>query len=401
MKHVLIVDLSLNGHHSSYLEHIASAYLDAGYLVTTTIHHECEDYPVIARLKSKYGKSFRTRILTGKDLRSVIRSFGGNLGSEFANWYLFRKKFFEIDSESKVDYVLMPYLDYCMTAIGLLGSPFGFVQWSGICMQASIHHFKYTFLKSTTKFNFIKRLCFLRLLRNSSLDTFFTIDELLFKFAIERGIDPSKRIQYLGDPAEFRGDHTRASARKVLNIPEEAVVILVYGVVSARKGLDVLVNALSHSDIPKSLRLLIVGEHEGSLDHLFKSVEMNILIRDGRVYIIKKFVDDVMQQMAFAATDIVWLGYVNHFSSSGVLVLAAVARKVVIATNDGLIGWHTREKRLGVTVDVQDIVAVRRALMDLSEESTRLKYQRDIDSVFDEHTWNRATQRILATGVFS
>ena len=400
VKHILIIELSANGHHSAYLEHIASAYLDLGCRVTITLHHHCERYSVIARLQRRYTDELQLRIITDRDLKSICRAYGGNLGSDLANWFLFRKKFLDINSETKIDSVFIPYVDYCMNAIGVFGSPFGSVPWGGICMQASIHHFRYEFLSSTTKLDLIKRIFFFRLLRNRSLTTLFTIDELLFKFVRERDGGLGKRIQYLADPAELKGNHTCASAREVLDIPKEATVILVYGVINSRKGLDYLVKAFDYSDIPKSMQILIVGKQDGSMDHLFQSKEVVKLIEAGRVLIINEFVDDAMQQMVFAAADIVWLGYENHFAMSGVLVLAAIAGRVVLSTTDGLIGWHTRKKKLGVSVDVQDIIALRKALIALSDKSIRLNYQRGIDPIFSGHTWDNAVNSILSASVF-
>jgi glycosyltransferase involved in cell wall biosynthesis len=397
MKHVLILDLSLNGHHSSYLEHIASAYMDMGCFVTITFHHVCQSYPVIEKLKSKYKYNLNLDIVTHNEWHSVIRSYGGNFGSDVANWFVFRKKYLEIQSKHKIDYVFIPYIDYCLNTIGLFGSPFGSTLWGGICMQASVHHFKYNFLKSKIKHNWIKKHIFFRLLKNKTLSTLFTIDELLLNFVREADCDLAKNIQYLGDPAEFKGDHTRASARKELGIPDDSVVILVYGAVSSRKGLDLLIPALSHPDIPTLLHLLIVGEQEVSMEHFFNSKEVTGLIKIGRMHIINNFVDEATQQMAFAASDLVWLGYRNHFSMSGVLVLAAIARKVVISTNEGLIGWHTREKRLGITVDVRDIQAVKKALLKLFNDSNRQNYQKNIDPIFEGNTWDNAIKLILNT----
>ena len=397
MKHVLIFELGLGGHYSIYLEHIATAYLDMGYRVTITLLPEMKNYPGIRRLEDRFLENLNFIIVTNKEFQTTIRLHGGNLGRELANWFLCKKKYLEIQRETKVDYVFIPFLDHCLNVIGLLGSPFGSTQWSGISMLVSIHHSHYGFINSTTKLNAIKRFCFIRLLKNRSLHTLFTIDELLLKFILDSDIGLADRIQYLADPAEFVGDHTQASARKLLNIKAEAVVILVYGAIYPRKGLDVLVKALISPGVPECIQILIVGKQLETMDDFFNSKVVNDLIEGGRIHIINEFVDAGKQQMAFAATDIVWLGYENHFAMSGVLVLAAKARKVVISTNDGLIGWHTREKQLGLTVNLRDITSVQSALIDMSNDLFRINIQRNINPVFDTYTWENATKSILGT----
>jgi hypothetical protein len=101
---------------------------------------------------------------------------------------------------------------------------------------------------------------------------------------------------------------------------------------------------------------------------------MKILIDNNRVKIINQIVTDEFEGMVFDAADIVWLGYKNHFTSSGVLNLAAINRKVIIATNQGMIGWLTKEKNLGITVDIQDINSIKNAIIELSNDSNRSLY---------------------------
>ena len=400
MKHLLIIELSYTGHFSIYLERIVSAFINSGCLVTVVVRQEFEEHKLTAELKARFKKKIRFRIIKDDDFTTSIRTLGGNSGSEMANWLLFRNQFIDANFEDQIDFVFIPYVDYCINMIGLLGSPFGHTRWGGICMLTSIHHGSYKFLKSTTKSNWIKRFAFFRLLNIKSLNTLFTIDELLLKYVVEKEPRLKNRIQYLKDPAELKGEYTRTAARKFLNISEEATIILVFGAINSRKGLNTLIKALNFPDVPKSTQIVIVGQQDQSINYLYKSKEKDDLLKDGRLHVINRFVDDAVQQIVFVAADIVWLGYKNHFSMSGVLALAAIARRVVISTEDGLIGWHTREKSLGITVDVGDLVNVKNAIIELSDTSNRQNYQTKMASVFDEHTWDRATQQILDASEF-
>jgi glycosyltransferase involved in cell wall biosynthesis len=401
-KHILILEFGLGGHYSVYLERIATGYLKGGNKVSIILLNEMRNYSGIKKLSDIYLDKLDFKVVTETEYDSFFRRYCGNYGREFANWLLAKKKYKQTKREAKVDYVFIPFLDHCLNVIGLLGSPFGHTQWSGICMLVSIHHSQYGFINSTTKLNAIKRFIFIRLLKNRSLHTLFTIDELLIKFILNSNIGFADRIQYLPDPAEFVGNHTQASARRLLNIKAEAFVILVYGAIYPRKGLDVLVKALTSSGVPECIQILIVGKQLETMGVFFNSKVVNDLIESGRIHIVNEFVDAGKQQMAFAATDIVWLGYENHFAMSGVLVLAAKARKAVISTNDGLIGWHTREKQLGLTVNLRDITSVKNALIDMSNYSFRLNIQRNINPVFDTYTWENAIKSILgATESFS
>jgi glycosyltransferase involved in cell wall biosynthesis len=395
MKHILICELSLNGHHGIYLERICSAYLKMGYYVTITLHHHCQHYSFLNNLIKKYDNKVKLKVISDLDLKSKLRNYGSNLGAELANWILFRRIFNEINSEKRVNYVFIPLLDYFINGFGLFGTPFDSTPWGGIYMQASLHHFNYKSLKSNKRFNIIKLFLFYKLLKNKFLVKIFVIDELLFKFTSENFFNLNDRLQYLADPAEFVGDHTYASAREVLNIPAGSSVILVYGQINARKGLNTLIKAFDHPEVPKSLQIIIVGKQDTSIEDFFKSKKIRELIENHRIVLINTFVNDTTQQMVFSAADIVWLGYENHFSMSGVLVLAATAKKVVLSTNKGLIGWYTQEKCLGISVNTNDISEVRRALVDLCDDSLRRSYQANIAPDFKQHTWEVAIQKIL------
>ena len=106
--------------------------------------------------------------------------------------------------------------------------------------------------------------------------------------------------------------------------------------------------------MPKSIHVLIVGKQQHSVYDLMKSADVSALAYEGRLHVIDRYVDDITEQMVFAAADIVWLGYRSHFAMSGVLVLAAISGKVILASRNGLIGWYTREKRLGLTIDASN-----------------------------------------------
>ncbi len=393
--HILIFELILEGHHSVYLEEIAKAYLEKEFLVTITVLEEFENHPKLRKLKDIFDHNLNITVLNKKKSDSIIRFLGGNIGGEFMNWLLFRKKYLEINKNKKIDYIFFPCLDYCFNIIGLIGPPSYQKKWGGICIQTSFHEVEYKFIKPPEKFEIVKKILFRRVLNCKSLEKLFTIDELLIKYTKNKHSSVSDRVEYLADPAELKGDHTCVSARNVLNIPISARVILVYGSISPRKGLDVLVAALSNAGVDKSLHILIVGKQEKSMAAFFETSEINELYKNGRIHIVNDFVNPTIEQMAFSAADIVWLGYHNHYAMSSVLVLAGKAKKVTIATNDGLIGWHTRQKRLGLTVNVKSNFEVRAALNYLSNPIRLKCLQEKIMPSFENNTWEYATKSIL------
>lgn len=393
--HVLIMEPSLSGHHAGYLENAAAAYLESGYRVTAAISHRDQLHPAIARLQTKYADAFRVEFFNEKLYERALQSRLGLVAREFAARILFREAFRSVHGRNRVDYVFLPYLDYCLHALGLLGSPFETVSWSGICMRPSFHYPQNGVIAPQPKLSRIKRFLFLRLLRNDWLTSLLTIDELLSRHVRAHHKELAHRLKHLPDPAELKGKHTRESARQILRISDDAIVILVYGSIDGRKGLDVLIEAVARAgDTLPKLHLLVVGRQSASMQSIMSSSLVKPLLDAARFHVIGEFVDDETQQAVFVAADMVWLGYRNHYTMSGVLVLAGLAQKPVVATSAGLIGWYTRKNNLGEVADINDLESVQVAIRKVCKTGPRLPCER-VQS-FEKHTWDNFKRQLVA-----
>lgn len=384
--HVLIIEATLTGHHSGYLERVAAAYLDAGHSVTVTVLKRDTSHAVIARLRSRFRAAFNLSTLEDGKYDAALRSRAGDVGRELAVRRLFGSIYRNVHRIKPVDYVFLPYLDYCLYALGLLGSPFGSSQWGGLCMRPSFHYQHFDVIAPKPKLARVKQALFFRLLRAKFLRSIYTIDELLYRFISARH-EQADRLHYAPDPVDLKGDYSAESARRELNIPYQAVVILVYGAIDDRKGLDSLASALANPALPTTLHILVVGKLSQSANALMRSSQFTALVNQGRCHVIAGFVNDTVQQMVFASSDIVWLGYRKHYSMSGVLVLAVAAGKPVLATNEGLIGWYTRRGKLGWTVEVTNPNSIVRAISEFVSTETE---KRHVDSkLVANHSWEK------------
>lgn len=385
--HILIIEAALTGHHSGYLRRIAAAYMEAGHTVTVTVLRRDASHPALDQLKTKFGEAFNVLPLDNTKYDAALHSPLGEPGRELALRRLFGQAYRVVHQANPVDYVFLPYLDYCLYALGLLGSPFGPTQWGGICMRPSFHYGHFGVIAPTPKLVNIKRALFLKLLRSKTLKSVYTIDKLLHGYVSERHTQWTHRLQYVPDPAELNGSHTYESARQALGIPERAVVVLVYGAIDERKGLDVLIEAMGSPELPNALHLLVAGRQTASIHLLMQSAQVSTLIRDGRCYVINSFLDDSTEQMVFAAVDIVWLGYRHHYSMSGVLVLAGLSKKPTISSKNGLIGWWTSMIRMGLTFEDKNCSQIVFALQLLMGKSIRDEFGRNGSNIFRQHTW--------------
>ena len=252
-------------------------------------------------------------------------------------------------------------------------------------MRPSFHHQKYGVITPKPKFAKIKKILFTKVLSIQTLNKVFTIDEILDRYISDHHPLLKKSIEYIADPAEFVGTHTYQSARAKLEIPESATVILVYGAIDERKGIRSLVSALNSTNHSSEIHLLLVGKQSEEIRHFLKSKASKLFARNC-YHVQDRFVTNEYQQMAFAASDIVWLGYRNHFTMSGVLVLAAISGKPIIGTEQGLIGWYIKEKKLGFCIDTENPVEINEAIKSLSIK-TQSNHTTFKSEYFNSHNW--------------
>ena len=383
--HILIIEPGSTGHHLIYLEKIAKGYLDSGHNITLCTLAATHQHPLIKNLKSKYEPSVNLTCIPDEKYKDALTSKFSDMGRELKMRGIFKKAYKEINSTFAVDYIFLPYLDYCLYAIGLLGSPFDNTAWGGICMRPSFHYQVSGVIAPKPKLSKVKEFLFKRCLSLPSLKKLFTIDELLEKHVSNTTNKAKGKIQYIPDPAELLGNHTPKTARAKLGLSEDTKIILVYGALNERKGIQSLIETLNVSSKLENVHLLLVGKQSEGIKKYVQSCALE-LTRKKRIHTLDRFVDSEEQQLSFMASDIVWLGYQEHYTMSGVLVLAAISGKPIIGTRLGLIGWYINEKKIGLSIDTQDKVQIQSAIQQISSEidSNSDLYKNEH---FDNHNW--------------
>lgn len=375
---ILLIELSSGGHHAEYATRIRSAFLAQGVTVEVAAPRD---------LLPESGSAGVSFPLDAAECESALRQ-DSLVGREFRCWQLMRRIYHAVVAETgPIDHVVLPYLDYCAYAFGLLGSPFGRCPWTAIVMRPSFHMQGMGVEAPRPSLAAVKQFLFKQLLSQKTLVRLFTIDELLDQFTRERWPKLASRIEFFPDPVELEAPVNRGEARRLLGVPENNCTLLVYGAVDGRKGVDKLLDALKDWKGVQGLTLLIVGRQTNEVRERLRRApgESPGL----KVISVDQYVDKATEARAFAATDLVWLGYVGHFTMSGVLVLAARNRKRALATNAGLLGWYVRRLDLGIATDITQPQLVRDALALLRSKPT------SESDHFDQHTWSNSSARLL------
>lgn len=361
-----------------YVRWASRQAIHRGYSVSLVTLEECLDHPLYHVMQRECGNLVQPVILSrgarlGSERLLEAPSLSNLVKREFLYHSVYSRHFKSLPEAERPDSVLVPYIDYFAYATGLIGSPFAGIPWSGIVLRPSFHTSSVGVKAPATRLRALKKNLFFRLLKDRSLRRMFTIDETLAAYVEQRKSRYSKKLKFVPDPVRLSGTGTRREARRDLGFDDDTVVLLVYGALTLRKGIDALLNAIQRVDFPQEICLLLAGKQDDDVRCLLASEDVRVLREAGRLREIDAFLDDEDEYRVFRAADIVWMGYRGHYGSSGVLTQAGTMRLPVVACDVGLIDWMTREYELGLTVAVDDARSVAAALGTLT--SNRALYQ--------------------------
>jgi glycosyltransferase involved in cell wall biosynthesis len=366
MPRVMIMEPQADGHHGPYVTWMAKGLADRGVNVTIVTLQKSIGDPSFQRVTDyNRDRSIGEVTLLGPEMPrvdAIIESTRNNLiQSQFAYWYLFREWYRALNDSVSPDVVFVPYLDYCLYAISLLGSPFAQCPWVGLPMRAMFHFKAMGVLAPNLPMNGLKKYLFYRVLRNKYLRRFLTIDPSLYLFFKEK-ISEQEKIIMLPEPAEFGDLPNTDLAKRQLGLKTDRHLLLVFGTLAQRKGIRSLLRALAHPDFPMTVDVLLAGKGQDEIDTLLKNAEVQKLVFAGRLKVMDRFVEYKEVPMLLAAADAVWLGYEKHLTTSGVLVQAARAEVPVLACAEGVIGWQVKRYKLGTIMQNSDVGSVIKAV---------------------------------------
>jgi glycosyltransferase involved in cell wall biosynthesis len=293
----------------------------------------------------------------------------GNFYRDCVFYELF-KDLYRAAAATEPQVVLVPYLDYCLHTIAVRGAPFGGLPWAGVALRPSFHYAAMGIRAPHPTLAWLRAAVFRRLLAAPLVRRCFTIDEPLALYARKAFPAVASKLEFMPDPVAAAPLAGRVAARERFGIPTAAVTVLLYGRVGDRKGLGPLLDAVARAAPLSQVHVLIVGEPDESAALRLGSASAQSLRSQGRLHEHKGWASAAVEADAFAASDIVWLGYEGHWQSSGVLIQAGLAAKPVLACDQGIIAWHTERHRCGLVAQVSNADSVVTALARLAASET-------------------------------
>ena len=102
---------------------------------------------------------------------------------------------------------------------------------------------------------------------------------------------------------------------------------------------------------------------------------------------MNRFISEEEEYLVFKASDIIWIGYREHYTMSGVIVQAGRMGKPTIACKEGVIGWLTKKNKLGAVIDGPYEKEISEAVEQLMSNRFGLdKFQESAMRFFSGHT---------------
>jgi glycosyltransferase involved in cell wall biosynthesis len=398
MRSVLILEPNHGGHNATYLRWIVEGFVDNGIDVrVTTLKDSFKNDRHMQSLAEDLGTRIDLAVLD-RQIDPALRQSDLNIrqvARREAQYYRLFAELYLSTRRAALEPVFVPYLDYMAYAMALTGSPFEASPWGGIVMRPAFHFRDMGVKAPRVGWSNVKRRLFTRLLRAPQLEMLFSIDPTLVKFYEARQPKiASHKIRFLPEPGEVRGTETRDQARAQLGIPTDARVVLVYGELRARKGVDALVEASALPEFPARAHLLLAGTQHPEVQELLRSPLARELANKGRLHTDNRVLAGEDEHRVFAAADVVWLGYRGHYAMSAVLIQAGKMNLPVIACREGLLGNLTREGDLGLLVDPSDRSAVARSVSTLCKDDEKARCHGDNGAAFFA---NRNTETFMST----
>lgn len=382
----LIYEAALSGHHETYLTELLKAVETFGYKKITVVLHISAVEMVRAQQILVAFPDIDLKLIEAPTNR--FRSgFLGLVTRELWYWRSVRDAVRLASADEQPEIVFMPYLDYCLYALAVLGRPGGVTAVSGIAMRPA-HHFQAMGVRAPHRnLDRIKALLLDRLLKRPWFRSLICIDPTLRDYYQRRGGLASTKVHFMPDPADFVGAHTRSSARKLLGIADESIVVLVYGAVTERKGLAEILHASARD--ARGVSLIVAGQCAPAMRSLLGRPEHQQRSDRGQLIVMDRRLSSLDEQMVFASCDAVWLGYVGHYTMSGVLVKALIGSRAVLATQDGLIGWYARREANARVFDLNSESEVAAALSAVRPAAEQLSSAR-----VDSFSWATAKETL-------
>lgn len=377
-----IYDTSLDGHRASYIKAIAMESSNRGWQTSILLPASARGHEATTAIRETVGER-------NVHFSPLPEPHFGSGTLALARYHLNQRNRAQRCIESlrpSPDFVYIPSLDVMDKAIQLLGSPAGKIPMGGMCMRTRFHmRSEGIDAQTPSRVSIIGSLPFRRLLRVGGVECVTTADPSLADYAKRQKPKEFQKVKFVPEIGMDKPNISARDARQMFGLDGGDRVILAYGVITERKSLPELVDAIQ--SLPDSrIRILIAGQPDNPSRQFLASAAVNELVRRRRIILKLGYSSPEVESAAFSAADAVWVAYKNHSTMSGVLLQAVCCEIPVITANYGLAHWLTSREGIGVSVDLTKPDIVAQQIQSLLLDGDKYKsYQENARRIADRH----------------
>lgn len=214
-------------------------------------------------------------------------------------------------------------------------------------------------------------------------DGFVTMSKAVMKDLEEFTTTPNRK--YLLHPlyTSFGEKLEKAAARRALGLPEDASLVLFFGLIRKYKGLDMLLQAFGELRSKPGIKLVIAGEfYEDRQPYLDLIKEYGI---EEQVILHGNFIANEDVKLYFSAADLVALPY-RDATQSGVTQVSFHFEVPTLVTNVGGLGEIIPDKTAGYVVEPNG-KAIAGAISDYFSNSRMEAFTEGMKNEKQKYDW--------------
>jgi glycosyltransferase involved in cell wall biosynthesis len=367
--HVVVFEPDAEGHPREWLEHLVAFAVGAPdrpavtFLVAAGMcGHLAAGLPAAA--------CDRIRILPLGPLERWLCTRRFLTLAAFARWWTMRRCLQRTGAQAghflSFDHLCLPLA----LGLGTAGRPV-----SGILFRPSVHYAALGAYRPSPpeRLRDLRKAVLYRLmLRNGSVRAVLSLDPYFPSYARDR-YRLGRKVVAVPDPAFPASGAAAAEAGQAA--PADRIRFVLFGYLTERKGLLVLLDALARVDreLAPRIAVTIAGRVEPALR---ASVDARVrhvgAARPGlHLQIDDRWLPAGELDALVTRSDVVLAPYQRFVGSSGVLLWAARAGLPLLTQDFGLLGRLVRDHRLGLAVDTMDPVAVAAGIERMAVEGPK------------------------------
>ncbi|KAA6455598.1 glycosyltransferase [Acidobacteria bacterium AB60] len=407
MTTILIPEISDTGHHPSFLRHVLESVDQEDAHILLAGRPNLVSHPELDSVRHRF-TPVEVQLSKSEEARLEDFSRIGLVRRQFCVREIYARVWRNLTLSYQIDMVVVPFVDDCVYAFAAVGAPFRQTPWVGVSMRTRFHFPEMGITSDRNSGSIVGGVVFRRVLRSPTLKVLLTNDPTLMHYARARNEKEFSKVQYLPDTCESLVPLDKEEARSSLEIPADCKVILVYGLLSERKGVFNLLQAVAHPDCPTNIHVVLAGSQDASVERFLNSPAVASLISSHRLHLVAGYLPTSVVSQLVYASDAMWVGYIGFYTMSGVLVLASRHGLPSITSEQGIVGYLSRLHRCGIPVDPRSQDSVLTALKRVSRGDPDLDaVAENASRVFSTHSqaefarvfraWVRAAGSELST----